>query len=140
MRLAHALTGPTSKRPRRSTYDGRLLVLLGPGVENQQTFASQVARKLDASGRNFAMASYGTVQSEQMIRRHRDLAPKIIIYGFVTDHMPLNGSGCGSSYYPFCLDLSHVTRDETGQFAIAPSGKQRRAPGRHSCARPGWLA
>jgi hypothetical protein len=83
----------------------------GHGFENEDTFAVKVAQRLGVSGSNFAMGSYGTVQSLQILRRNRDLSPKIVVYGFITDHLRRNVSPCAPSYYPFCLDVAHVAWD-----------------------------
>jgi hypothetical protein len=92
----------------------------GHGVENQDTFAAKVAQRLNVPGSNFAMGSYGTVQSLLMLRRNRDLSPKLVVYGFITDHLRRNIAPCTPSYYPFCLDVAHVTWDEDVRPRIAP--------------------
>jgi hypothetical protein len=92
----------------------------GHGVENEETFAYRVPRELGATGANLAMGSYGTTQSLQMLRRNRELAPKLIVYPFSADHLLRNVLPCARSYYPFCLDISHVVWDESGRPKIAP--------------------
>ncbi len=92
----------------------------GHGLASEDTFSSQIGRKLRVRTMNFAMASYGTVQSLQMIRRNRDLAPKIIVYGFIADHLVRNVRACAPSYYPFCLDISHVQRSAGNELQIVP--------------------
>lgn len=91
----------------------------GHGFENEHTFASKVARSLGVTVSNLAMGSYGTVQSLQMLRRNRDLAPKLVIYGFVADHLRRNVVPCASSYHPFCLDYSYVAWGHDGRPTIA---------------------
>lgn len=79
----------------------------GPFLQYQQTYAA----KLGPNVENLAMASYGTVQSLQMLKRNLDLTPKLVIYGFISDHLRRNVMPCAPSYYPFCLDVSHIAFD-----------------------------
>ena len=92
----------------------------GYALQNPQTYANTVGRELKASVSNLAMASYGTTQSLQILRRNRDLAPRLIVYGMIAHHFERNVMPCAPSYYPFCLDVSHVTPDEQGKLRIAP--------------------
>lgn len=92
----------------------------GYALANPQTYASTLGRELDASISNFAMASYGTTQSLQVLRRNRELAPKLVVYGMIAHHFERNVMPCAPSYYPFCLDVSHVAPDEQGKLRIAP--------------------
>lgn len=92
----------------------------GYALENPQTYARTVGRELEASVSNLAMASYGTTQSLQILRRNRDLVPKLIVYGMIAHHFERNVMPCAPSYYPFCLDVSHVAPDEQGKLRIAP--------------------
>ncbi len=92
----------------------------GYHLENPQTYASTIGRKLKASVSNLAMASYGTTQSLQILQRNRDLAPRLIVYGMIAHHFERNVMPCAPSYYPFCLDVSHVVADEHGDQRIAP--------------------
>jgi hypothetical protein len=55
----------------------------------------------------------------QMIRRNRDLEAKLIILPVTSDQPRRNISACAPSYYPFCLDYSHVAWNERGQPYIA---------------------
>ena len=92
----------------------------GHGIENDQTFAHLVPLALGATGANLAMASYGMTQSLLMLRRNLDLAPRLIVYTFINEHLARNTLPCASSYYPFCLDVSHVVLDKDGRPRIAP--------------------
>lgn len=85
----------------------------GPFVQYEQTFAG----KLGPNVENLAMASYGTVQSFQALKLNLDLRPKLVVYGFISDHLRRNVMPCAPSYYPFCLDVSHVEFDP---ISIAP--------------------
>jgi hypothetical protein len=92
----------------------------GHGVEADQTFAFKTITALGGSGANLALASYGTTHSLQMLRRHRHLTPKLVIFPLTRDHLWRNASACARSYYPFCLDYSHVAWDAKGLPYIAP--------------------
>jgi hypothetical protein len=80
----------------------------GHGVQNEQTFAAKTANALGLAGANLAMGSYGGPQALQMLRRHRDPRPKLVILAVISDTPRRNISACASSYFPFCLDGSHV--------------------------------
>jgi hypothetical protein len=92
----------------------------GYGVEGHQTFALRTIGALGGSGANLAFAGYGTTHSLQLLRRHRDLAPTLVIFGLTFDHLWRNVSPCARSYYPFCLDYAHVAWNAKGRPAIAP--------------------
>lgn len=92
----------------------------GHGVENEETFANRVPLALGVTGANLSMGSFGTTQSLQMLRRNLDLSPRLIVYSFIDDHLARNTLPCARSYYPFCLDLSHVVFGADGSPQIAP--------------------
>ena len=91
----------------------------GHGVEDEETFAFKTIAALDGSGTNLAVPGYGTTQSLQTLRRHRDLAPRLVVYAFTIDHLWRNVSACARSAYPFCLDTAHVAWDREGRPHIA---------------------
>jgi hypothetical protein len=92
----------------------------GYALENRDTYSSGLGRNFKASVSNFGMASYGTTQSLQMLRRNRDLAPRLVVYGIIAHHFERNVMPCAPSYYPFCLDVSHVVWNDRGEPRIAP--------------------
>jgi hypothetical protein len=91
----------------------------GHGVENEDTFASKTIAALGGSGTNLALASYGTTQSLQLLRRYRGLAPRLVIFELNVDHLWRNVSPCTRSAYPFCMDSAHVAWDGQGHLYIA---------------------
>jgi pimeloyl-ACP methyl ester carboxylesterase len=114
-----------SKSGQRSAEQVDIIILgdsfaWGHGVEYEDTFAFKTIAALGGSGANLALASYGTTQSLQLLRRHRDLAPKLVIFALVEDHLWRNVSPCTRSAYPFCMDAAHVAWDRQGQPYIAP--------------------
>lgn len=84
----------------------------GHGVNNENTFPQILSRDLGMSIANFAMGSYGTVQSLQLLERHIGLRPKVVVYGFMDDHLRRNISPCAPSYAPYCLGVSHIAFDD----------------------------
>src|SRR5215813_9182353 len=91
----------------------------GHGVEDNETFAFKTIASLGESGAKLALASYGTTQSLQLLRRHRDLAPKLVIFQLNVDHLWRNVSACTRSAYPFCMDSPHIAWDRDGRPYIA---------------------
>ncbi len=88
-------------------------------LANQDSYAAKLGRELGASVANFALASYGTTQSLQVLERNLDLRPRLVVYGIIAHHFERNVWPCAPSYYEFCLDVSHVSWDEAGQSYIA---------------------
>jgi hypothetical protein len=92
----------------------------GHPIQNPDTYAAHLRRDLGVSVSNFALVGYGTTQSLQMLKRNRDLKPKLVVYGFITAHLDRNVMACAPSYHPFCLDVSHVAWDEAGKPRLEP--------------------
>jgi len=92
----------------------------GYALSNRDTYAARLGRDLGVSVANFAMASYGTVQSLQILERQLALKPSLVVYGIIAHHFERNVWPCGPSYYEFCLDMSHVAWDSQGRPYIAP--------------------
>jgi hypothetical protein len=112
----------------------------GQGVENEDTFADRAAALLGAGGANVSMGSYGTTQSLQMLRRNQDLAPTLVVYSFITDHLERNVQPCARSVYPFCMDVSHVVWDPEGRPRVAPPWSDGATRARlQARADDGWL-
>lgn len=117
--------GARVSRPGESTPDHADVVFIGDsftwghGIEGADTFAYGVGKRLATSTENLSMGSYGTTHSLQLLRRNLDLAPRLIVYSFIDDHLRRNVHPCAPSYYPFCLDQAHVAWSE-GRPAIAP--------------------
>lgn len=80
----------------------------GYRVENKLTFTEIIGRKFGVQVSNFALPSYGTVQSLQMLKRNLGLKPKVVIYGFIPDHPRRNLSPCALNNSPFCRAVSFV--------------------------------
>lgn len=80
----------------------------GYGMENEETYTEILRHKLNVSVANLSFGSYGTVQSLQLLQRNSDLQPKIIVYGFINDHLRRNLSPCAPSLAPFCLPVAYI--------------------------------
>jgi hypothetical protein len=92
----------------------------GYALANRDSYAARLGRELGVSVANFAMPSYGTTQSLQLLERNLDLKPRLVIYGIIAHHFERNVSPCAPSYYEFCLDVSHVSWNGDGKPYIAP--------------------
>lgn len=90
------------------------------GLQNQDSYTSIVSRDLGMSASNFALAAYGSQESLQVLRRNRDLTPKLVIHEVIAHHYWRNVSPCAPSLYAFCLDVSHVAFDAQGKPFLAP--------------------
>jgi hypothetical protein len=82
----------------------------GTGVESEDTYPQQLGQILDVPVANFGMGSYGSVQSFQTLLRNLDLKPKVIVYGFIQDHLRRNLAPCAPNYVPYCLPVSYLQR------------------------------
>jgi hypothetical protein len=83
----------------------------GHGLENEDTYTSRLSARWGVPAANLAFSAYGTVQSMQMLRRSLDLRPRLVVYGFIADHMKRNVSPCAPAYGPVCLPFSYVSLD-----------------------------
>ena len=86
----------------------------GFGVRNEDTYAQRLGMSLGVSTANFAMAGYGSIQSLQMLRRHRELRPRTVIYGVIDVHLNRNVSACAPSFAPFCVPTPYFEADGSG--------------------------
>src|SRR5882724_7840004 len=50
-----------------------------------------------------------------MLKRTLDLRPRLVVYGFMEDHLRRNLSPCASSYAPFCTPVAYVAIDAEGK-------------------------
>jgi hypothetical protein len=81
----------------------------GHGFGGGDTYSMKVGEALGVPASNLSFASFGTVQSLLMLRRNRDLTPKLVVYGVIADHFRRNVVPCVPNMYPFCLDQSYVS-------------------------------
>ena len=62
------------------------------------------------------MGSYGGVQSYKMMKRYGN-NKKLLIYGYIPDHLNRNVRSCAPSYSPLCLNAPSI-RKNNGQYEI----------------------
>lgn len=87
----------------------------GHGVRNEETFSSLVAEDLGFSVRNFAIPGQGGVQSLILLRRNKDLRPKLVLYGFWQDHYKRNVRVCQNRGGAACMEFPTVQFDANDQ-------------------------
>ena len=109
-----------SRRGERTAPEVSLLTVgdsfsWGHGVENEDTYTARLAGRWNLPAANLAFSAYGTVQSLQMLQRSLDLRPRVVVYGFIADHMKRNISPCAPAYGPLCLPYSYAGIDERGE-------------------------
>lgn len=93
----------------------------GHGLANEETFTELLGRSLDVPVANFSFGSYGTVPSLLLLERNLDLRPRVVVYGFINDHIRRNLSPCAPSLSPYCLPNAYVDFSESGEpFIHAP--------------------
>ena len=85
----------------------------GYGIENEMTYTQILAEEMDVSVCNLAMIGYGTLQSLQILNRNLDLKPKLIIYGFINEHLRRNLCPCAPGYLPYCYPIPYVDFNES---------------------------
>jgi hypothetical protein len=86
----------------------------GHAMPNESTYTEDLGRALSVPVANFAVGSYGGVQSELSLERHTSLAPKVIIYGLIEDHLRRNLDPCAPSFFPNCLQVPIVSGLDSG--------------------------
>lgn len=89
----------------------------GHGISNEETYARKISHKLGTNIQNLAMASYGSVQSLQMLQKLEG-NNELIIYGFINDHVRRNVRPCAPSYSPLCLYVPTVSKNDKEAFYI----------------------
>ena len=97
-------------------------------MENEDTYTARLAERWNVPAANLAFSAYGTVQSLQMLQRSLDLRPRVVVYGFIADHMKRNISPCAPAYGPLCLPFSYVGIDEQRGARRAAAGPRASSP------------
>jgi hypothetical protein len=92
----------------------------GYGFENELTYTERLGRLLRKRVINLSLGSYGTVQALQMLRRNKDLRPKLVIYGFMNAHLGRNLRPCASNYIPVCVPYSYVDFRDASPYIHKP--------------------
>lgn len=122
------INGPYSNRipnsvPRKISYSPDDYVFIGGsfawghGLEQEDTFSHIVSGSLGKNYYNLSMGSYGTLHAIQSLDRLPD-TPKTVFYGFTDYHIKRNLTGCAPSYSPFCLAVSRLGLDSSGEISL----------------------
>jgi hypothetical protein len=89
----------------------------GHGVPNEETFSRILQNRLATKVNNYAMGGYGGVASlKGMLAHGRE--SKLIVYGFMDQHLWRNIAPCAPAYGPFCIYAPTVRKDANGAFFI----------------------
>jgi hypothetical protein len=106
----------------KNNYESEIIIIggsfsFGYGVEYENTFAHLLEKYLDKKIKNFSVPGYGTLQSLKILNNNFG-AEKLIIYGFIEDHLRRNVVQCGliTSYY--CIKIPYVSLDKDGNLNI----------------------
>lgn len=91
----------------------------GSGIESEQTWVQQLHAMTGATVANFAMGSYGSVQSLLLLMRNADLKPKVVVYAFIPDHVRRNVNPCAPNFLPYCLPVAYLQR-QGDQIVLRP--------------------
>jgi hypothetical protein len=92
----------------------------GHGMANESTYTERLGRVFRVPVANFAVGSYSGVQSLLSLRRHASLAPKVVVYGLIEDHLRRDLDPCAPSFFPACLHVPTVGGFDRGEPAIVP--------------------
>lgn len=97
-------------------------------IKNEDTFLEILANDMEVKVANFALPSYGTLQSFQLLERNIDLNPKIIIYGFWLGHVRRNLCPFAPAICPFPRYVSYIDFDnQNNPYIHPPKGKYSKA-------------
>jgi hypothetical protein len=102
----------------------------GDGVEYADTYPALVAKALGRREYNVAHPGYGTTTSLLSLERFSDVKRKVIVYGFINEHIRRSIVPCAAFYSPCCRAASYVTADASGGPSFSrPTGRARRSSG-----------
>lgn len=102
----------------------------GFGVDNPDTYVQRLADGLDQRVCNAAVPAYGTTAAELSVDRFGDLAPKVIVYGFIGTHETRNLLPCATTNEPFCRSVAFVDL-RSGTPSIVPPSPPSAADSRY---------
>ena len=87
----------------------------GDGVEDAATYIKVLGRKKHVSVGNAALASFGTTAALLSLNRFEHLRPKVVIYGFIEDHIARSLEPCAPSVSPYCRSVAFIDFGEDGE-------------------------
>lgn len=74
----------------------------GHGVTFEEAFPAQAAALTGFRVVNAGVPAYGTLGALVTLRRHLALKPKVVVYGYIEDHLRRNVSPCAPALFPVC--------------------------------------
>jgi hypothetical protein len=80
----------------------------GHGVEDPATYIKVLGRKENLRVANAALASFGTTAALLSLDRFAHLRPKVVIYGFIEDHISRSLEPCAPTLSPYCRSIAFV--------------------------------
>ncbi len=92
----------------------------GHGVNEPDTYAHLLQNRTGLKVYNIAVASYGTTTTLLYMKRFADMRPKVIVYGFIDDHLARNIRPTAASICPYIRPVPFVDFDEQGSPKIHP--------------------
>ena len=103
----------------------------GYGVDNEDTFVQQISRDGDLRVCNAAFPAYGTTAALLTMREYADLAPDIVVYGFIRSHVDRSVIPCAVATDPFCRSVAQVAFDASGEPFVRPPQPMAEAHSRY---------
>jgi hypothetical protein len=86
----------------------------GHGVQDEDTYIKKIGVDLGVTTFNAALASYGTTTALLSLKHYADLRPKVVIYGFIADHINRSLDPCAACTSGLCRGVAHVGFDAQG--------------------------
>lgn len=80
----------------------------GDGLNNEDTYASILESKTNLKVYNIGLPSYSTVTTLLRFKQFSHLKPKIVIYGYIDDHLERNIHPCAPTFSPLCRPNAYV--------------------------------
>ena len=96
----------------------------GWGVNEVDTFSGLIRENLHVRVANLGIPGTGTASALRSLERNRDLAPRVIVYTFVADHLRRNLSPCAPLPTPGCVSVPYVDWTTNEARIVDPVGSR----------------
>jgi hypothetical protein len=87
----------------------------GHGMELEETFLHLLGKEFDLTSYNAALASYGTTAALLTLRKLAHLKPKLVVYGFIEDHIARSMVPSARCSSPFMRPVAFVDLNDAGK-------------------------
>ena len=87
----------------------------GWGVEAEDSVGEKLALLSGLRVANGAIPAVGVESSLRTVQRLRGLEPRVVIYGFIDDHLRRAVCPCAATISPFCQAVPYVAFDDDGR-------------------------